>query len=507
MKFNPPILLCGLVLLLISCTSPDSQPTNQTIIQDAIGEKLDSLLTPYVIQLRNETSNSAGLAIAITTKEQILYARTFGYSDIENKVEADLNTLFHIASVSKPFTAMGIAKLVEQGKLTLDDPIVKHVPEFQMVGNDYTSITIRHVLTHTSGIPRHVSTGDWENPVYGPLALEQNLVDLKNFELEFEPGTQFNYSNAAFDLLGVLIARVADVPFHTFVSSQFLEPLEMYNSSYLKPKDSLPSNWAIPYSFGLTDQEWTPYPYTEKFFPSSGVQSSLLDMCNWGMFHLNKGIFRGTKVLDSTVYNMVVSPHYKTPWGDHIGLGWFLQSYVDRPILMHTGNDTGFESIMYIYPEDGYSIVVMANRDLSRTGRIINAASEILFDKPTKPYAVSAKYPFAHAYREEGIENAQSKWDLLANDTTDIFSTDNNDLLTMGAVLENGKHWKESKEILEFYLTFNDQSTYAWRLLGNDYLELGDTVQARFCYEKTLKINPNYTPGKKALENLLKGNQ
>jgi len=484
----------------------ETEETNNFIIEDTVGSKMDSLFTPYVERLMRLTDNEAAIAIGITDRDKIIYARAFGHENIEKGTKADLNTVFHIASVSKPFTAAAIIKLIEQGKVKLDDRIIDHIPSFRMKGSSYENVTIKHVLNHTSGIPRHITENDWEHPSYGPSAWEGNLEHVRDFELDFEPGSQFNYSNAAFDILGIVISRVAGMPFHEYVAKEILHPTEMDHSFYLKPPDSLPVGWAASYSYGLETQEWSPYPYTENYFPSSGMQTTVLDMSKWGMLHLNHGIYNGESVIRKEEFDLLSFPYYDTPWGDKIGLSWFLQSYLDRPIIMHTGNDTGFEAIMYIYPVEGYSIVVMANRDLSRTGRIINAASEILFDTVPKDYSVSARYKFADMYKKEGLEEAVDLWEKMEKDTADIYYTDEGDILTIGAILENGKNWEDAKNILEHYITLNENSTYAWRLLGNAHLNLGDTLQAISCYKQTQEINPNYEKGRVALEKLLGGN-
>jgi tetratricopeptide (TPR) repeat protein len=146
----------------------------------------------------------------------------------------------------------------------------------------------------------------------------------------------------------------------------------------------------------------------------------------------------------------------------------------------------------------------MANRDFSRTGRIINAASEVLFKQELKPYNVSTKYKFADVYNKQGISKAKEIWREMKNDTTDIYSVDDEDILTTGAILENGKRWSETKDVLEFYLTMNEKSTYAWRLLGNANLGLKDTISALSCYNKCLEINPNYEKAKIAIEQISK---
>lgn len=494
------ITLALSLFILSSCWAQ----TGTRLVQAKEGRRLDSLLTPYVIELRKHTNNTAGMAIGVTKGEDVIYAKTFGYADVEKSLEADIMTVFHIASVSKPFTAAAIVKLVEEGKLKLDDPILDYIPDFEMKGEEFRNITIRHILTHTSGIPRHISIGDWENPIYGFHALEKNLEDAKTFDLYFTPGTEYNYSNSAFDILGVLISRVSGMSFEEYVKQFILIPSGMPNSSYSKPKDKVPAHWAIPHSYGLETQEWFPYPYSENYFPSSGLQTSLLDMCNWGILHVNKGSLKGREVIKEEYFSLLTQPYFNTPWGDEIGLSWFLQSYLDRPIYMHQGNDTGFESIMYVFPKDSISIVIMANRDFARTGRIVNAVSEILFEQEPKEFKVSAKYIFTDTYNQYGIEAAAELWNQLKKDSTDLYLVDDEDLLTTGAVLENAKNGKAAKEILEFYIRLEGQSTYAWRLLGNAHLILGDKEAAKACYEQTLKINPNYEKGKEALENLHK---
>ena len=496
--------LIACIILIISCNKPQSTPNNTKIVLGKEGKLLDSLLTPYVEKLRKLTDNEAGLTIGVTRGEDIIYAHAFGYANIEKNEKANLNSVFHIASLSKPFTAAAIAKLIQQEKLQLDDKIIDYIPELKMANGDYEAITIRHILTHTSGIPANISPDDWTKPSFGPKALEENLEAIQTHSLDFEPGTKFRYSNSAFDILGIVLSRVSGMEFSKFVTTQILQPAGMTESTFVKPKDSLPSNYVASYSYGLQTQEWLPYPYNEKLFPSSGMLTSLTDMCKWAQIHQGRGKFQENKILDEEYFNLITKPQFDTPWGDKIGLSWFLQSYLERPIIMHTGQDTGFEAIIYIYPDDDASIIVMANRDFSRTGRLINAASEILFKQELKSYQISAKYVFAEVYKNQGIEKAKVAWQEIKKDTTDIYFVDDDDILTTGAILENGKRWTETKEVLEYYNTLNKKSTYSWRLLGNANLNLGDTINALICYQQCLKINPDYKKATLAIEDISK---
>lgn len=488
------------ILMVFSCNQPSQKLDNIKIVKGAEGRLLDSLLTPYVKELRRLTDNKAGLTIGVTKGDDIIYAHAFGYANIARGERANLNTVFHIASLSKPFTAAAIAKLIQQDKLNLEDKIVAFIPEFKMKGVGYDAISVKHILTHTSGIPANISPDDWTKPSYGSNALDENLEAIQKHTLDFEPGSKFSYSNSAFDILGIVISRASGIEFSEYIAKEILQPIGMSESTFKKPKDSLPDNYANSYSYGLETQEWLPYPYNEKLFPSSGMLTSLLDMCKWAQLHQGMGTVNDIKVLDEEYFNLIVKPQYDTPWGDHIGLSWFLQSYLERPIIMHTGQDTGFEAIIYTYPNENISIVVMANRDFSRTGRIINATSEVLFKEELKPYTISAKYQFAKSYKEEGVEKAIAVWQNIKKDTIDIFFSDNEGILTTGAILENGKQWSETKDVLEFYNSLDNESTYAWRLLGNANLKLGDTVAALACYQQCLVINPNYEKATIAIE-------
>lgn len=289
-----------------------------------------------------------------------------------------------------------------------------------------------------------------------------------------------------------------------YMTSHVLEPAGMNRTFYQKPLDSLPPNWATPHTYDLETEIWSPYPYGEDFFPSSGVITSVLDMCRWGLLHLGKGQYKDFQILDQEHYAMLTSPNFDTPWGDKIGLSWYLQSYLDRPNIMHLGNDTGFEAFMCIFPTEDVSLIVMANRDFARTGRIMNAVSEILFGESPKDYQLSAKYKFVETYKKEGIQAAQVQWEEMKSDTNDMYFTEDIDIRTTAAILEHRGQWKEANEILKYYLTLNDKSSFTRRIYGNTFLNLGDTVNAIKNYKLALEINPDYEKARKALDDLQK---
>lgn len=506
MNFSIHYILTALTFCLISLTTcqitNSNRSTPSSIVEGSIGVKLDSLLTPYVKELRNKTDNKAGLAIAVTKGKDIVFAKSFGYADINTKSKVDLNTQFLTASLTKPFTTFAALKLVEKGKLQISDPIIKYLPELKNKNKQFGAITIQHLMTHTSGIPKHVNTDDWHKPVIHDKALEQNLKELLNFELLFNPGSQFQYSDAGIDILALIIERISGKSFFDFSKENIFHPIGMENTHFRKESNTIPHNWANTHTYGFKTEILQPYPYNLKVAPSSGLRSSVLDMCKWSIMHLGNGVHDKKVILKESLFKEMIKPQFETPWGDDIGLTWFLQEYLERPIIMHTGASHGFESMIYIYPHEDISIVVLANRSNSRTGRIVNAASEIIFDAQLKPYSTSAIYNFTNRYKLGGIDAAKEYWEEAKKDTTDAHFAYDDDILSCGSTLELLQKWEETKDVLEYYLTLNERSTYALRLLGNAYLNLGDTAQAKSCYKETLKINPEYLKGKIALQKL-----
>lgn len=486
-----------------SCERQVEVNSNEEIIVGETGKLLDSLLTPFIKDLRTATDNEGGLAIGVTKASKIVFAKTFGFSNIDENSKINLETKFHIASLTKPFVAASILKLVEQNKLKLNDSLGLFLPELNSQESGFSQVTIKQILTHTSGIPGHISFDDWRNPIVGENALEKNLSELQEFELDFKPGSEFSYSNAAFDILGLVISRVSNRSFFDFVEQEILEPIGMINSEFRKPTNEIPQDWANSHAYGLHTQVLVPYPYNLKIAPSSGLKSSIIDMCNWGLFHLGNGTINQQEVIDTNLFNNMISPQIKTPWGDDIGLSWFLQEYLDRPIIMHTGDSHGFESMIYIYPEDEISIVVLSNRSFSRSGRIINATSEVLFGEQIKSYQVSGIYKYSQAYKSQGPDKANELWMSMKKDTIDNYTIDDYSILTSADILDNGGKYEESKDLLHFFLEQKPNSTFGWRLLGKANLNLGDTTTAITCYKKTLEINPNYTKGRVALEKLI----
>jgi CubicO group peptidase (beta-lactamase class C family) len=200
MKYTTTIFIFG--LLINGCAQPSSEtPASRE------AKKIDAALADLV-----ERQQIPGLTVAATRNDSVVYTGAFGFRNVKTKEPMKPGYNFHWASVSKTFVATAIMQLVEQGKLNLDDKVVTHVPYFSQKDKNYKDITVRQMLNHTSGMG-DVDDYEWDKPQNDAAAPERYVKRLKNDELKFVPGTDWAYSNTAFEVLGVLIANVSGMPF------------------------------------------------------------------------------------------------------------------------------------------------------------------------------------------------------------------------------------------------------------------------------------------------------
>lgn len=194
-----------------------------------------------------------------------------------------------MASITKPFVATAIVQLLEQDKLSLDDPIAKHLPYFKLADGRFDSLTIRQFLTHSSGMP-DVADYHWEEPEYDEGALERYVRGLADQVLLFAPGQEFSYSNMAFEVLGDLIAKVSGQSFESYVKEHILLPLGMNDSSILirDVDPALLANGHVPADGGKVRVS-KHYAYNRSHGPSSTLHSNVVELSRWAMANMNRG--------------------------------------------------------------------------------------------------------------------------------------------------------------------------------------------------------------------------
>jgi CubicO group peptidase (beta-lactamase class C family) len=307
------------------------------------------------------------LAVGVVKDQELVYARGFGVMNLKTGGEVTPRTIFHMASITKPFVATSIVQLFEQEKLSLDDRIVEHLPYFELKDKRYPILTIHQFLSHSSGMP-NVEDYRWDKPEYDEGALERYVRSLTDRELLFEPGEKFTYSNLAFEVLGDLIAKVSGQSFAGYVKEHILLPLDMNDSSILI-RDVDPALLASGHVEGWLGRTRVTkhYAYNRRHGPSSCLYSNVIDMSRWAIANMNRGELEGERILDASSYELLWTPALEEVRVSsdnrpvHVGLSWFLSEKAGYQIVSHGGMDTGYRANFVMYPEAGVAVIVLSN--------------------------------------------------------------------------------------------------------------------------------------------------
>ena len=399
-----------LITLGFNACNKHADDSYESVIKGESGNNIDKKLTPYIQNIIT-SYDLPGLAIGIVKDNEIVYAKAFGFKNIETKEPLTIRNLFHMASVSKPFVASAIMQLVEQGKIDLDSSLLTYLPYFKLDGEQYENITIKQMLNHISGMP-DVQDYEWDKPVYSEGALEQYVSSLSSEKMRSIPGENFAYSNMAFECLGDVIAKVSGMSFAEYEKKYILNPSGMKESTFLKP-EYLPKNWASPHIRYVTTEAIEGYPYNRMHGPSSTLHSNILEMCNWAIINMNHGTYRNKKILDSTSYDSLWKPWFEIGEDNYVGLSWFLRKYKGEKTIGHSGGDMGFNTNFIMLPEKSMAMVVLCNISSAPLRNITNAALDIMLGFEPDTLLAPASIPVCKELKSKGLEAAIELWDSL----------------------------------------------------------------------------------------------
>lgn len=351
---KPPFYL--FLFLIFFRVNAFSQP-------EELGDKIEQYIRPYV-----ETNNFNG-TILVSQKGQILFSKAYGFANQEFMVPNNLNTIFHIASLSKTFTAAAILILEQRGLLKTEDILSKYIPDYPS-GN---KITIHHLLAHTSGIPHVTDLPEYENASLQPQTPESVIALFKNKPLEFQPGEEYLYSSSNYNILAFIIERVSGMKYNDFLSKNIFQPLGMDRTLDHNRMDSLIINMADGYtpegSFALKKAHYVDW---SSKVGNGSLASTVSDLLKWN-----------TALLDTSVLSGKSKDKMFTEYVDS-GYGWYLYKYHNRNYIFMNGYSAGFSAHMGMYPEEEVCVVVLSNIEVFIPRRIAIDLAGILFHEPVE---------------------------------------------------------------------------------------------------------------------------
>jgi CubicO group peptidase (beta-lactamase class C family) len=356
----------------------------------AADDGIDSIFAPLA------SAKSPGLAVLVEKDGSVIFRKGYGVRDQRTLSPIDHDTNFRLASVTKQFTAMAIMLLVHDGKLRYDQKLTALFPDFPAYGHD---ITIRHLLTHTSGLPDYEDLMDAaEKGKRGSWSAEHQIQDREVMDLlkretngKFAPGTSWSYSNSGFVVLGLAVAKISGQPFERFLHDRIFGPLDMSGTLAFVNGKNVPGRRAYGHSkegnkFVETDQS-----STSATLGDGGVYSNLTDLAKWDRALASHALLSQDEMqaaLTPVRLRDGSAPRWpKEPSDDNLnpgqpvsyGFGWFLDPYQGHARMWHFGSSVGFRTAIERFMDDRLTIVILCNRtDLDPGALALRVANAVL---------------------------------------------------------------------------------------------------------------------------------
>jgi len=455
-------------------------------LAQAKAKKIDELLMQY--QAVGKFNGSA----LIAARGKVIYRKSFGSANFEWNIPNTPDTKFRIGSVTKSFTAVLIFQLVEQGKIRLDGKVIDYLPDFKKTGD---RITVRQLLIHTSGLPDYNNVPDFFRAVQSGLLNRDEIIKrISEYDLLFEPGTKFGYSNDGYRVLGAIIEKVTGKPYEQVLRENILYPFGLKNSGYIS-RSAVLDKRASGYSKRLGGIENAPFYEAS---PASGMYSTVDDLYLW------------FQVLDDN--KILAAGNRDLIWGLSLygnAYGWLvsktsLRRTEDSLKLMTEGAVFGFFARAVRLSKDKHTIILLTNVRAATNflPDIERGITDILYDRAPQPPKRSIAEALLATIKQKGVNPALEQFRNLRSKQQNRYSFTEDELNNLGYfLLNNMRKVQDAIEMFKLNVTEYPQSSNAYDSLGQAYMVSGDKELAIENYQRSLELNPQ---NKNAIEMLKK---
>jgi CubicO group peptidase (beta-lactamase class C family) len=359
--------LVGLAISLGALLAPASAAGNQSAVRTS-QDRVDA----YVNE-RMDAWSIPGLALAVVEDGQVTLTRGYGLADKDQGRPMTPQTPIAVGSSTKPLTATAIMQLVEAGKVDLDAPVTRYLPWFQLDDPRAAEITVRHLLSHTSGIPASATlTGGQEAD-----ALDRRVRALEWEKLRSAPGARWEYANDGFNTLGLIVQVVSGTPYEQYLGEKILKPLGMTRSTF-DPARAAELGLAQGYVRRKGELRAEKTRLTRAYNPSGMLLTSAEDAGRYLAALANGGALDGARILSPESLDRMWAPAARV--GDNLdyGLGWFLSEQEGLRAVIHPGELLTMGSMLVLVPERRLGVAVLANLDNDGKDEIAEGVARLL---------------------------------------------------------------------------------------------------------------------------------
>ena len=321
-----------------------------------------------------------GVAIGIVYDQELIWAQGYGTSDVESQRPVTPQTIFRIGSVTKLFTATAVMQLRDAGKLHLDDPLTQHLPWFS-IQNPYKNapaITLRHLLTHTAGLPREAAFAYWTHHQFPDR--DELRTSVAEQTLLAPPGSRYDYSNLGMSLLREVVAAVSGQTYGEYVQANIFDPLKMTRSAVVLPEDHRP-DLSREYGLFLPDDSRRELTYYDaKALRAMGnITSTIEDLSHFAALQFRTGLAGDDQILAGSTLAEMHRPHFVYPsWSGGRGLGFWLTRRENKTVVGHDGWIGAHLTRFIFNPAEKIAVIVMINTDAASTSAIANQAYDMV---------------------------------------------------------------------------------------------------------------------------------
>lgn len=308
-----------------------------------------------------------GVAVAVIQNGKVVKEKGYGIANVEFNIPVTAETAFKIGSISKPLIAIGVMRLVEEGKIGLDDPVSKYFTDAPATWKD---VTIRHLLSHTSGIVR-------EAPGFDPFKVQANydvITTAFSLPLVFAPGEKYQYCNVGYFSLAEIITRVSGKPWPQYMEETIFRPIKMAATRVTSNTDIVPNRAG---GYALMNGKLLNSESYRALRPSGAFYSNLKDMISWSL-----ALESGTPIKQETLRTMWTPFKLNDGKSAPYGFGWVVGNIRGKKRIGHGGSLSGFRSDLAIYQDDKLTVITLTNLDSANPGAISTEVADIYIDFP-----------------------------------------------------------------------------------------------------------------------------